>query len=50
MHPSNEPALPAILSISIPIVILEGKACGFIIISGVMPKILFNILIKIINI
>ena len=30
-------ALPAMLSISIPMVMRDGKACGLMITSGVMP-------------
>lgn len=37
MSPFKTPLLAAMLSINIPIVILEGKAWGLIIISGTIP-------------
>jgi len=36
-YPFRAPPFPASDSINILIVILDGKACGFIIISGVIP-------------
>lgn len=35
--PCSEPLLPAMLSMSMPMVMRDGKACGLMITSGLMP-------------